>query len=223
MKKNKNSQKKTLTSVRQNHSSREDILKAALELFAMRGYAETTVQDIVKKAKINLSMVSYYFGGKEALYIACLHRAAEQGIKDIERILFAPKSKEEFKIRLDLFIDEFLTSHVKKKYETTLIKREFSNPTKFARSVVDQTIPHFFHIIEDYFKAAQKIEVLKKDIDTKLLTLLFLSPLITFTGEPELVKLVSPEGITSQSLRATLSEKIILMLKPFMNCSTGMG
>ena len=217
MKANKKSQKNVKSTAHSNQSSKEEILSAAIELFARRGYAETTIQDIVKKAKINLSMVSYYFGGKEALFIACLNRSAEQGIQDIERVLLPPRSKEEFIIRLNLFVDDFFSSHIKKKYETTLIRREFTNPSKLARALVNKTIPHFFETIEGFFKSAQKIEIIKKDIDTKLLTLLFLSPLLTFTGEPELVKIVSPEGIIPSSFRNLVSEKIILMLDPFLN------
>lgn len=52
--------------------SKEQIIKAAIKLFATNGYATTSIRAITKECNINLSMISYYFGGKEGLYVAVL-------------------------------------------------------------------------------------------------------------------------------------------------------
>lgn len=43
------------------------ILEIAEELIAQKGYDGTSIRDISSKAKINVAMVSYYFGSKERM------------------------------------------------------------------------------------------------------------------------------------------------------------
>ncbi|PVX47125.1 TetR family transcriptional regulator [Flavobacterium sp. 103] len=43
------------------------ILHVAEKLFAEKGFDGTSIRDIAKEAKINVAMVSYYFGSKEQL------------------------------------------------------------------------------------------------------------------------------------------------------------
>jgi AcrR family transcriptional regulator len=44
------------------------ILLAAKELFAEQGFDGTTVRQICEKANANISLISYYFGGKEKVF-----------------------------------------------------------------------------------------------------------------------------------------------------------
>ena len=46
---------------------REHILETAERLFAEFGYEGTSVRELAKKAKVNVAMISYYFGSKEKL------------------------------------------------------------------------------------------------------------------------------------------------------------
>ena len=49
-------------------SAKTDILKAAKSLFAKKGFEAVSVREIAKESGQNISMISYYFGGKEGLY-----------------------------------------------------------------------------------------------------------------------------------------------------------
>jgi AcrR family transcriptional regulator len=48
-------------------SNKSAILRVAEKLFAIKGFDATTLRDIAQKSKANGALVSYYFGGKEAL------------------------------------------------------------------------------------------------------------------------------------------------------------
>jgi len=48
------------------------ILQVAETLFADKGFDGTSIRDIAKEAKINIAMVSYYFGSKEQLLEAII-------------------------------------------------------------------------------------------------------------------------------------------------------
>lgn len=63
------------------HSSpdtRQQILQAALRLFAHSGYAGASVQAIVDAAKVTKPVLYYHFGNKEGLYSALIEWAAEE-------------------------------------------------------------------------------------------------------------------------------------------------
>jgi TetR/AcrR family transcriptional regulator len=56
------------------HRSRRRILDAAEQLFARRGYDGTSLADIGEAAEVSRGTPSYFFGSKEALYVAVLER-----------------------------------------------------------------------------------------------------------------------------------------------------
>lgn len=51
-----------------NKTTEEKIIKIATEMFAQKGFDGTSIRDICKTADINISLISYYFGGKKELY-----------------------------------------------------------------------------------------------------------------------------------------------------------
>jgi len=57
----------------QHNETREKLWLAAVQIFADKGYKETTVRDICKLAgSSNINSISYYFGSKEDLYTEIL-------------------------------------------------------------------------------------------------------------------------------------------------------
>jgi AcrR family transcriptional regulator len=78
------------------------ILNAALEIFHERGYEETTMRAIAKRAGVSLGNAYYYFGSKEHLIQAFYHRTHEQHLAAL-----AAKPKESsLKARLLTVIKE---------------------------------------------------------------------------------------------------------------------
>lgn len=51
-----------------NKNTEVKIIEVATELFAQKGFEGTSIRDICKIAGVNISLISYYFGGKEELY-----------------------------------------------------------------------------------------------------------------------------------------------------------
>lgn len=58
--------------------TREQLLDAALKLFADRGYAATAVQDIVDAVPVTKPALYYYFGSKSGLYQALVDFAHDE-------------------------------------------------------------------------------------------------------------------------------------------------
>ena len=53
---------------------RDQILDAANKLFAERGYAEVTIEDIAKRAGVARGLVHHYSGGRKEVFIALVER-----------------------------------------------------------------------------------------------------------------------------------------------------
>ena len=54
-------------------SAKERVLQAATRLFTSKGYAATTVREIVADAGVTKPVLYYYFGSKEGIYLELLH------------------------------------------------------------------------------------------------------------------------------------------------------
>lgn len=73
-----------------NQNTEQRIFKVATELFANNGFDGTSIREICKKSDINISMISYYFGGKKELY--------EKIVSNIvEKVISYMKSNMQFK------------------------------------------------------------------------------------------------------------------------------
>ena len=58
---------------RKGEETRARILAVALAAFGSEGFAAVTTRQIAKAADINLPALTYYFGNKQGLYLACAH------------------------------------------------------------------------------------------------------------------------------------------------------
>jgi AcrR family transcriptional regulator len=77
--------------------TRQQILKAAVALFADRGYDGTSIRAIVGKARVNQAAINYHFKGKEGLYFEVLKVAFEGYLRldnfDPERLKDLPREE----------------------------------------------------------------------------------------------------------------------------------
>lgn len=67
----------------------EILIAVASELFARQGYDSVSTRQIAKQARVNLSAIGYHFGGKEALYLACIEAAIAAKRKYREKLVEA--------------------------------------------------------------------------------------------------------------------------------------
>lgn len=63
------------------YETRRQLLRAASEVFAAKGFREATVAEICKKANANAAAANYHFGGKEALYLESWRHAFAKSLK----------------------------------------------------------------------------------------------------------------------------------------------
>lgn len=87
-------------------STKEKIIEKAGELFAARGYDGVSVRDIAAAAGVNVSAVSYHFGGKEELF----REVIRDGLTGIsERLEHIASGKTPVRRRAELMLEAFFT------------------------------------------------------------------------------------------------------------------
>jgi len=74
---------------------RDRILESAISLFSQRGYSAVGVREIARSANVNVSMISYYFGGKRGLLESVAAEFFNRYSRVFEGVHDAGKPKEE--------------------------------------------------------------------------------------------------------------------------------
>lgn len=69
---------------------REQILSAALKVFARKGFAATKISDIVAHGGMSHGLVYHYFRSKEEIFLTLLKRAIEKSIQSVTLVEQAP-------------------------------------------------------------------------------------------------------------------------------------
>jgi len=83
------------------HDRRQEILTAAMELFARKGFRGTTTRDLATHAEVNEAIIFRHFKNKEELYSAILEYKATEDrvarIEELERLATANDDEKFFK------------------------------------------------------------------------------------------------------------------------------
>ena len=75
--------------------SKEKIFKAAVSLFAKKGFAAVGVREIAGEAGVNISMISYYYGSKTGILEAIISKFHERYYQAITEAVDDSKPAEE--------------------------------------------------------------------------------------------------------------------------------
>lgn len=120
------------------------ILNAAGEIFAEKGFKDATVREICAKAGVNLAAVNYHFGDKERLYI--------EAVKDARNVLEAnvpmPSNidsadpEDALRVLIQTLAHRMLNREVAS-WRHGLLVREFTNPSRACEEMMQESIVPF--------------------------------------------------------------------------------
>jgi len=160
------SKRKTVAApTRSPERTKGQLIQAARTLFARQGLHGTTVQEISKEAGVNVSLISHYYKGKEGLYRACIEDFGEARLKVLDRVLEIPRSKDEFRIRLELFVNELLDFHLENHETTTILLRDLMFETHLWGQKSENMLFSFITRLAEYFEQAKKKKYLSQKTD----------------------------------------------------------
>lgn len=75
-------------------STKDKILDAAEDLFAVKGFNGTSLREITSQAEVNLAAVNYHFGSKKELIKAVMSRYMNELAPKLEKALLAECDKD---------------------------------------------------------------------------------------------------------------------------------
>jgi AcrR family transcriptional regulator len=195
---------------------RSQILSAAEDLFAEKGFDGTSVRDIAHKAGVNLAMISYYFGSKEKLFEALVDFRSGYTAGVIEELAtdntLSPIEKM-YKL-IDFYVDRILTNH---RFHN-IISRQFSTlPTSDLKEVLvrmkSKNLDHIRKIMED----GEQMGVFRK-VDMEMTTSTIIGTISQMTLSKDFycrmlgMTPVDPDGFSPE-----LSDRLKRHLKDLIN------
>ncbi|MDA8413337.1 MAG: TetR family transcriptional regulator [Desulfobacteraceae bacterium] len=126
---------------------RENIIAAAIPLFAAKGLNGVSVRELAGAAGVNLSMISYYFGGKEGLYAAVLSAqfAVLDKLGEIKQMDIDTLQK------FELYVRATVARYRRSPYLLRFYTSELTNPTACFETIVKPAIVKVVQILLDTF------------------------------------------------------------------------
>ena len=119
--------------------SRDILLGAALDAFADHGYKSASTRDIARAANMPMSQITYHFGGKEGLYLACARMIAEhmgallnETLAGIEATLALSTDRQTARTCLDRLLSALVAAMLNSVSPSTprFVFREQAEPTR---------------------------------------------------------------------------------------------
>jgi TetR/AcrR family transcriptional regulator, regulator of cefoperazone and chloramphenicol sensitivity len=134
--------------------TRHQLLLAAGEVFAMRGFRGATMAEICRKAKANAAAANYHFGNKETLYVESWRFAFERSLRSYPPHGGVPEGaavEDRLRGRILAIMRRVVDP---RSHELDIAYKEMANPTGLLASVMQQVLEPIFHglnkIIREY-------------------------------------------------------------------------
>lgn len=132
--------------------SKKKIINSAIVLFANKGFGSTTTREICKHAGVNLSLIPYYFGNKEGLYMNIIDSILNYGLAYMQNEIAQANSvnllSENEKITLyrtllEKYVEFLYSENVPSSFVALMIKEQLISHSKFS-DIYSQKISIFY-------------------------------------------------------------------------------
>ena len=126
---------------------RGNLIEATTPLFAEKGFNGVGVRELAGAAGVNLSMISYYFGGKEGLYAAVLNEqfTTLRRVAELKNMDIDPMDK------FEMYVRATVARYRKSPYLLRFYTSELTNPTPCFETIVKPAIRGVLQILIDTF------------------------------------------------------------------------
>ena len=143
-------------------NTRQRLIEAASDIFACRGFTDTTVAEICEHAHTNVASVNYHFGDKETLYAEAWRYSFRESLQK-----FPPEggvsddapAEERLKGRIESILRRIFDNDLK---AFSIMLKEVANPTGLLQELLREEI----HPIREKMKDLVR-ELLGPDVSEK--------------------------------------------------------
>lgn len=169
------------------------ILNAAGEIFAEKGFKNATVREICTKAGVNLAAVNYHFGDKERLYIEAVKNARhvlEENVP-LPDDLDSREPHVALKVMIQTLARRMLNRDIES-WRHGLLVREFTNPSKACEEMMQESIVPFMSRLHDAIRQLLPREV--PEYTVHQLGLSIISQIAYYRLQDRVVGMLVPEN-----------------------------
>jgi AcrR family transcriptional regulator len=148
-------------------NTKNRILDAAERLFAARGFAATSLREVVAAARVNLAAVHYHFGSKDALIEAVLARRI--GPVNRERLVLLDKFEAAGELTVENVLEALIVPtiavarHPKRRQFVKVMGRLLMEPGAGQALLAphfEQMVPRFYQALRRALPELPEIELL---------------------------------------------------------------
>lgn len=185
------------------------IVKVARKHFARDGLAGASLKHIAEESGVASSLINYHFEDRDGLFTACTETFARERVEAINRLLAEPKSKDELRVRLEMFVNEMLLSHIDDPDGFEIIQREVKANNPKMLEMFKETMLGAFMNVAKFFAKAQDNGLIQKDLDPQIVAQLFFSATCDTARNDHLGKKFLGVTIAEPKRRALVTQHIV--------------
>jgi len=191
------------------NNKQEIIVDAALEVFRDKGYANTRMADVARRAGVSYGLVYHYFASKEMLFNVIVEgwwSRLYQMLKD-EGV-----SNTGCREKLENIISFFLDTYAEKPNLVSIFVTEVSRSSVYHTAGGLAKFRTFFSLTEEIMEEGQKKGFLRSDMGPHYLTYIFLGAIEAFIS----IMVLGKEDVTRERRDRTINGIIEVFLSGAM-------
>jgi len=167
-----------LTSVSETRAqdSRDEILKAAMRLFAVRGFHETSMAEVARAASVSKALIFWHFKTKEELFMAVFNRLLEPYFIDFTEEAGALDEKAQILRLIDLYL-QFVRENAS---SIRFFVAQLLHDEKFSDGLTNQVLQlygGYRKLLVDLIGRAQEKQLCSRDFPSQTAASFLLSTL----------------------------------------------
>ncbi len=144
------------------------IINSAEKLFAVTGFAGTSVRDIAQEAGVNVAMISYYFGSKEKLMEAVFEQRTNKIRMKVENLIQNNEltNLQKVNILIEDYVDKFIDQQ---EFHKIMIREQLIDKDTAIAGFIHELKKRNLASIKKLIQDGQKSGEFKKNIDIVLM------------------------------------------------------
>jgi len=205
--------------IKEQTSKKDHILEVAEELFSEHGFEGTTTRMIAGKAKVNIAMLSYYFGGKEQLFQALVTKKLENTLLVLNTLREKKvTSWEKIEHLIDLYVDKIF---INRKFGCIMHREVSLNQRHELTSFIADGFYRNMTIISGLIIEGQEHGDFRKNVDVPLCMATLFGTISQLAYSPLLCcrlldEDASPENVFSEKNKDRLKKHLKKLLKSYL-------
>ncbi len=194
-------------------NGRDRLIVSALTLFCERGYHGVSVREICDHANANPSLISFHFGGKEALLETIFEGMKSSKFDELENILSSVQDENEFKLKLKIFFNSYVEFYLENSEVIRLYLEQLEREHPYAVSLFPHTFGKLWHGLVNFIHQAQEKGIVDRNLDSKVLAYSIWTPVTSSIRSKKSTHLACQFSLKDQTFLDLLIKQIIESIK----------